>query len=739
MGSLSNDEEEYRFFDASEDIVSVPDCPESSDSNCGVDNWVLNSFEYGMWTRSPQSVQERRSKFLNWMGLDLDWIASESSTEVCSDVSRVEIDRMTKNSETWLRNRIFGDEFSLSQSSVSSWSKDDSNSSEKLSSILCRIGNSDGVTECNVDELGLDGKESKQQVVGSGQLVMAEKLDGKESKRQVVGSGQLVMAEKLDNTSGSSPPVQQVIQGDIEVAGNSVGLMNRVKNRWLSRLRSMTCIADRQGRAGNLRTNGSDPIRGARVKRVKVRQCRKRSKELSALFIGQDIQAHEGSILTMKFSIEGQYLATAGEDGVVRVWKVVEDERSNEVDIPDTDPSCIYFTVNHLSELAPLIPEKEKMGVLKSLRKTADSACVIFPPKVFRILEKPLHEFCGHSGEILDLSWSSNNYLLSASVDKTVRLWRVGCDHCLEVFSHSNYVTCVQFDPVDDNHFISGSIDGKVRIWAIPGCHVVDWTDIRDMVTAVCYRPDGQGAIVGSMTGNCRFYNISDNHFQLEAQICLHSKKKSPCRRITSFQFYPHDPSKLMVTCADSQVRILHGINVIGKYRGLRNAGNQISASFTSDGKHIVSACEDSNVYIWNCISQEVSSTSPPKKIRSCEYFSTNASVAIPWSGLKSGNLENGGQFPSLDEISPNTLPFSLGQQFILDSFPKGSATWPEEKLPPSSPLAMPSAIHKSQYKFLKTSYQSTSSSHAWGLVIVTGGWDGRIRSFHSYGLPVPV
>lgn len=45
---------------------------------------------------------------------------------------------------------------------------------------------------------------------------------------------------------------------------------------------------------------------------------------------------------------------------------------------------------------------------------------------------------------------------------------------------------------MDDNYFISGSIDGKVRIWAISGCQVVDWTDVRDIVTAVCYRPDGQ-------------------------------------------------------------------------------------------------------------------------------------------------------------------------------------------------------------------------------------------------------
>lgn len=53
-------------------------------------------------------------------------------------------------------------------------------------------------------------------------------------------------------------------------------------------------------------------------------------------------------------------------------------------------------------------------------------------------------------------------------------------------------VTCVQFNPVDDNCFISGSIDGKVRIWEISDCKVVNWTETKDIVTAVCYRPDGQ-------------------------------------------------------------------------------------------------------------------------------------------------------------------------------------------------------------------------------------------------------
>lgn len=34
-------------------------------------------------------------------------------------------------------------------------------------------------------------------------------------------------------------------------------------------------------------------------------------------------------------------------------------------------------------------------------------------------------------------------HLLSSSVDKSVRLWRVGHDGCLKVFFHSNYGSCL--------------------------------------------------------------------------------------------------------------------------------------------------------------------------------------------------------------------------------------------------------------------------------------------------------
>ncbi|GMJ13611.1 hypothetical protein like AT5G24320 [Hibiscus trionum] len=716
MDGLREDEE-CSFFDAHEHIATMPGL--TSD----VHNCSESSFHYDVWINSPQCVEKRRSKFFDWMRSSLNRVSSENFAD--APCLEGEFDRVMEANNDVLRTSDFKEKFHSTRASLSRWANDNFDLSGRSNSgdnFVCRQGN-EGAS-CDVNRVQRDEK------TGEG-CEMSEEL--------------LVTNKKPESPSVTLLSTQQFRENEVEKQTRLERIAKRVKDRWLSRLRSISCWEDNQVEDDQLRPDGDDSIMGTKVQRVKVRQSRKKTKELSALYKGQDIQAHEGTILTMKFSLDGQYLASAGEDGVVRVWQVVEDQRCNDLDIPEEDPSCIYFTVNHLSELKPLFVDKEKAGNLRSMRKTSDSACVIFPPKVFRILEKPLHEFHGHDGDILDLSWSKKNFLLSSSVDKTVRMWRVGSYRCLRVFSHSNYVTCIQFNPVDDDYFISGSIDGKVRIWEISSCQVVDWCDVGDIVTAVCYRLDGKGGIVGSMTGSCQFYNVADNRLQLDAHIYLNGKKRSPCRRITGLQFLPQDSSKVMVTCADSQVRILQGHNVICKYTGAPNNGNQAFTSLTPDGKHIVSACEDADVYIWNCVDQDEQTRHYAKDMRSFERFFANASIAIPWCGMECEKAENGRKFEVYNKNLHDNLPFSSPSHFSLshesfeESFPKESTTWPEEALPPSSQSTVSSAMHKSHYKFLKSSCQNTFKSHAWGLVIVTTGLDGRIRSFLNYGLPVPV
>ncbi|WRX16750.1 WD40 repeat - like 10 [Theobroma cacao] len=749
MGSYF-EEEEDQFFDTREEISSVSDSSSVCSEECGFGpgfglvNGFWDSFDqYKFWSMFPESVDKRRHRFRKWMGLSLDWnsITQEDPGGSYSDEIELGIDRISQDSGAVLRTSGLEDGVSSNRSFVSFRSNDAQEPAENCSKGDCfahQAKNLDGHVEL---------------------LAVDQVQNGTNSCLQGRGSSKSVSSEDFGRTPMSSPFVELHLHREVE-GRPSIDVRRKVKKSWLRKLGAMAHIVERHVEVASKHGN-HDSASGEKMKRVRVHPCSKSSKELSSLYCGQEFTAHEGSILTMKFSLDGQYLATAGEDGIVRVWKVVEDESLDKLDIQDLDSSCLYFRMNHLSRLTPLNVDKENIDKIKRLRRSSDSTCVIFPPKVFRILEKPVHEFQGHSGEVLALSWSKKGSLLSSSVDKTVRLWQVGYDRCLRVFSHNNYVTSVAFNPVDDNYFISGSIDGKVRIWEVLRCRVIDYTDIRDIVTAVCYRPDGQGGIVGSMTGNCRFYEIIGNRLQLDAPICLQGKKKLPGKRITGFEvFSPSDPSKVIITSADSLVRVLSGRDVACKLKasGFRIATSQISATFSQDGKQIISASEDSNVYIWNYTNQEKNS-SKAKTILSRESFlSHNASVAIPWCGIETipGTLrspELGGDVQrnglanvqkhhnpkvELEQIMPHSSPdcFSL-TRVLLESLTRGSATWPEETLPNASPATIASDMCKFELKVLKSAYQSMLSSHKWGLVIVTASWDGRIRTYLNYGLPI--
>ncbi|KAK8944977.1 hypothetical protein KSP39_PZI008320 [Platanthera zijinensis] len=711
-GYFFRQEDDDLFLDPREDLSSVFDsCPtspataQSSFPEENSVNLVSNDPFYQIWITTPGSIQERRLKFMQFMGLDHpirspypDSIVPVIKPEI-EDAINYDIDRISSNSGAELPSSV-----SQNESPTPCFSDELPSSSQGRSS--------DGQLESTINDLN------------DGCMFSARDCHQNGFARSPWEDEKSFLSTIQRNVSSSS--------------SNSEKTQRRKRNSWLRWL-GVSCIVDRQNLHFESNDSDSEESERAKFHKIRVHTNRKEYKEFSAVYTRQNFKAHHGAILTMKFSPDGENLASAGEDGVVRVWKVMECTRGDKNDIPRDDPTCIYVSVRRNPEVLPRHADKEKTIKFKTSHVTSDSACVVVPPDVFHIFEKPSYEFYGHTGTVLDLAWSKDKHLLSSSVDKTVRLWQLGCDRCLKVFPHINYVTCVQFNPIDERYFVSGSLDGKVRIWEIPTCRVANWIDVKEIVTAVCYRPDGKGVIVGSMMGDCRFYDESDNHFQLSAKVSFEGKKKSVEKRITGFQFCPTSSRKLMVTSANSVIRILDGHDIVSKYKGLHNSGSQISAAFTSDGQHIISASENSKVYIWNHSSgNDYTPSSNLKSIRSSECFSSShVSVAVPWEVLPSKKPATGSfKLPgsSILYLSPPSRSFSLSHEFFVEMLHRGSATWPEEKLPPF--LSNLSGPGRSHFKFRRNSSQK-SPSHAWGQVIVTAGWDGRIRSFQNFGLPV--
>ncbi|RLM98441.1 uncharacterized protein C2845_PM06G12110 [Panicum miliaceum] len=512
---------------------------------------------------------------------------------------------------------------------------------------------------------------------------------------------------------------------------------NKKKGGWLKNIKSVAIgfIQDKDTiMPKSVSTNASAgaPPPASSSERLKVHQYGKSSKELTGLYMCQEIQAHEGSIWSIKFSADGRRLASAGEDSVVRVWQVVE---------TNAPPSSLALDGGKSGPLAPLPPAaadgsstpalaqmSKKSTKGKSGRDTLPEHLVI-PDEVFALAEQPACVLEGHKDDVLDLTWSKSDQLLSSSMDKTVRLWDTESKACLKTFAHSDYVTCIQFNPVDDRYFISGSLDAKVRLWSIPDRQVVDWTDLNEMVTAASYTPDGQGAIIGSHKGSCRLYKTTDCKLSAEAQIDIQNKKrKAQAKKITGFQFAPGNPAKVLVTSADSQIRVFDNVTMVQKFRGFKNTSSQITAAYTSDGRYAVCASEDSHVYLWRTTrvppAPAIGIGMKPKTwctIRSYEnFYCKDVSAAVPWTHAPSP--------PGAGDGSPSARsPASRDKQqqgMVCNEESCSVAAKPEGGDPAGAAEANKQGGGKGD------------SGNAWGLVVVTASLGGEIRVYQNFGMP---
>ncbi|WOL07201.1 WD repeat-containing protein 44-like [Canna indica] len=627
--------------------------------------------------------------------------------------------------------------------------------------------------------------------------------DGMWSRLREVGTGRQLTMEEFDMCIGKSPIVQELMRrqnvedstissggdlggpggGTIASCRSAAGWKWKKRGSWLKSIKNVagTMVArghncdqrgmdekDSSSEKGGRRSSSAtdDSLDGSNgthhvPQRIKVRQYGKSEKELSGLCITQEIQAHNGSIWSIKFSLDGQYLASAGEDCIVRVWEVLEVDSSgdllNEKAVQEKhsrNPLVVAISNGSPEPTLSLASaeknhwDKKRRPKFPGSRKFVRSDPLVVPEHVFSLSEKPVCAFRGHLGDVLDLSWSKSQYLLSSSMDKTVRLWHMSNNSCLKVFSHSDYVTCIQFNPVDDRYFISGSLDEKVRIWSIPDRQVVDWTDLHEMVTAACYTPDGQAALVGSHRGNCHLYDTSENKLIQKSQVDLQNRKKSKHKKITGFQFAPGNPSKVLVTSADSRIRVIDGDELVHKFKGFRNTSSQISACLTTKGNHVICASEDSHVYVWRYDdSQTNRGKGDATTTQSYEHFHCKGvTVAVTWPNTSMQKIVKtcpNSQEP-LDGESQANIPSAIETNRTIDSNQqsvicnsnlnwfndKVSATWPEELMTPN----------KQSPKFngdLCKEEIAAQSGPAWGLVIVTAGQGGEIRTFQNFGLPV--
>lgn len=313
----------------------------------------------------------------------------------------------------------------------------------------------------------------------------------------------------------------------------------------------------------------------------------------------QTVNFHHGSIWAAKFSPTGEYLCSGGEDMIVVVWVIGGSSATSTYSEGCSKPTSTRSFLCH----------------------------------------QPLQVLHGHSGDVVDISWSCSNFILSASVDKTVRLWHVSRSDCIHVFRHPDIVTSVDFHPQCDWKFVSGCFDKRVRVWEIvPDPIIRQYCAVREIITATCYSPDGSLVVCGLVNGEIATCDATSSRMSILSRMhCRNSGGKHKAgRKVTSVSFLAYrqssnhdkvsgihestvttalsrhhikhssssmtwDATDLLVTTNDHRIRRIgmDDRSIQCKYKGLSNSKMQIRATCSEDGNYIICGSDNGLVHIW--------------------------------------------------------------------------------------------------------------------------------------------
>ena len=175
------------------------------------------------------------------------------------------------------------------------------------------------------------------------------------------------------------------------------------------------------------------------------------------------------------FSLDGKYLATGGEDGIVRLF---------------TFPACapVKDGKEHTTYVYALgFSPSSKQLVSASLDK---SLCIWSVPSMGKV-----RTLKGHTEAVLSALFLSESAIVSGSSDKSIRVWNAVNGDCIKEIKLAGSVVSLAHSP-DRSAFASGSDDGTVNIYSTKSYDTTKSVTYESLVQRV-YFPDNASIIIG--------------------------------------------------------------------------------------------------------------------------------------------------------------------------------------------------------------------------------------------------
>ncbi|CAD8114811.1 unnamed protein product [Paramecium sonneborni] len=365
----------------------------------------------------------------------------------------------------------------------------------------------------------------------------------------------------------------------------------------------------------------------------------------------KEFSYHSGKVCTVIFSPDGNMLASGGMDKKIFVF-----------DLSTLQP--VYYFYGHTNTIISLeFSPTSKVLASGELKEKSQ-----------------FKQLLGHTEQIRSLSFKNDNFLVSGSIDQTIRLWNIKSgQEIIKIGENIDIGKIYQVKFSHDKKILASSDSSTIILRdASTWKKITKFEGHSDLILCLAFSPDGQTLASSGRDKSIRFWNIhgEKNIQQLNSQSYINCVVVSP-------------DGLSIVSGGDELIKQwdLKGGIEIRRFIGHTASVNALC--FTENGQYLISGGVDKIIIIWDVnLSQEITrfighqyvimdlKISPNQRfIASCDdYF------IIIWDRQKS---KKGGYYWELSSQSTVTrsIEFSLdGKLFVSGGDNNLITVWDWEK-----------------------------------------------------------
>ena len=279
-----------------------------------------------------------------------------------------------------------------------------------------------------------------------------------------------------------------------------------------------------------------------------------------------EIEAHDDTVLDVRFSPDGERFVTASKDKTIKIWSGLD--------------GSLQKTLMGHSHWVPKVgfsPDGSRI-VSASLDKSV---------KVWR-LNNALMEVWEGDGSLNGVSVSSDGRKIATIGDNgRIRLWQPDGKVLKSWKGHQGQVWGVTFTP-DSQELITAGDDRQLKIWNLKGELLQTLEGHRDVVLSVSVSPDGKTIASGSKDYTVKLWRRDGT--LLKTLVTDNS----------AINWVSFSPDGRLVAAASDEGRVKLWRTDGTQVGTLRHRAGVWGVTFSPDGQAIATASYDSRVKLWN-------------------------------------------------------------------------------------------------------------------------------------------